>query len=437
MINHMAANTSVSDYNVGSVIRTIFESVTLVIDEAYFQIVQTLNGFYINSASGADLDKRLSDYGLQRFLGQPATILLSFTSASGTPTIPEGTFCTVAATENTPSLSFITTADGTAAVGGGPNIPAVCTTAGSVGNLPTISFSTWSIANVSTAIALSVTNSSIGYSGFDQEPDTQFRARGIAFQTSLSKGTNNAYISACLNAVSPNTSDSLGVTQALVLEDYKLVYPETYPAISGYSGYTGYTGVSGVTGYTGYSGYSGFSGYDQEETDLQTTPPAVLYGIDAEGATEYRGDITIVVDNGLGSLSFDVVSALVPIINGDPSQPTLYPGYRASGIRAWITRPSILTPSYITLTIKLLTTILDTEDVETACKSAISTFTTQIAIGGTLYKSDIIAQCKAVDGVIDVSDVVIEGHTGGDLIATDPATKITVNAENITITTEY
>jgi hypothetical protein len=153
------------------------------------------------------------------------------------------------------------------------------------------------------------------------------------------------------------------------------------------------------------------------------------------GSGQY-GNIVVVVDNGLGSLSFDPITELIPIINGDPSQPTIYPGYRASGIQAWITRPAILTPSTITLTIKLIPTILDTADTITACETAISAYSTQLAIGGTMYLSEIIAACMGIEGIINVSNVKING-SAADLPATDVATRITVNTTTITVTTTY
>jgi len=410
MINHMAANTNVSDFNVGSLVRTMFEAVTLVIDEVYFQLVQMLNGFYINSATGSDLDKRLSDFGLQRYLAQPSTLTLSFSSASGTPAVPVGTICTVDSTDTTPSLSYVTIADGVAGIGGGPNIPAVCTTAGAVGNLPTVSFSSWTVNSIPFGVT-GVTNTSLGYNGFDQEPDSQFRSRGISFLSSLPRGTNSAIVGACLNAVNVSTSSPLGITQAFVLENYSLTY----------------------------SGSNTQANSDLVIAPLSPFTPASLVGPTIAPNVPQYGGITVVVDNGLGTLPFSVVSSLVPIINGDPSTPTLYPGYRASGIQVWVTRPAILTPATITLNLKLLKTVLDVASTLTACETAMSTFTSQIPIGGTLYMSDIITQCMAVPGVVDVSGVVINGHdVNGNLPATNVATKITLGGpSSFTFTTSY
>jgi hypothetical protein len=45
MIAYMQSRTSISDYNVGSVIRTILEAAALEDDEQYFQMVQLLDMF--------------------------------------------------------------------------------------------------------------------------------------------------------------------------------------------------------------------------------------------------------------------------------------------------------------------------------------------------------------------------------------------------------
>lgn len=78
MVAYMQANTSISDYNVGSVIRTILEAAALEDDEQYFQMVQLLDLFSFTTASGEDLDRRLADFGLIRRAALPATVRLKF-----------------------------------------------------------------------------------------------------------------------------------------------------------------------------------------------------------------------------------------------------------------------------------------------------------------------------------------------------------------------
>jgi len=66
MIAFVQANTKITDFSIGSVIRTILEAAAVEDDEQYFQMVQLLDAFSIRSSSGVDLDARVSDYGVVR-----------------------------------------------------------------------------------------------------------------------------------------------------------------------------------------------------------------------------------------------------------------------------------------------------------------------------------------------------------------------------------
>jgi len=372
LISQMAANSNVSDFNIGSVVRTFFESVASAVDETYFQLVDLLNGFYINSATGSDLDKRLSDYGLQRYLAQPSTLTLNFTATVAT--IPAGTVAQVSSFGSFPQLQFVTTADGIP----GANIPAVCTTPGSSGNLPTAPFSTWTVITTLSNQITAVVNTSPGFNGSEQESDSNFRARGIAYLQSLSKATNNAIVGACLNGLDPS-GNPLGVTIARVLENYSLSYPSS-------------------------------PSFNQANCDLNTIPPASLVGPTIAPFQQQYGSITVVIDNGQGLLGLNIVEDLVLIINGDPSQPTIYPGFRAAGIQAFITRPPVLAPP-INLEIVVDPSIIDASAIVTACTTGIINFIYQINMGGTLYMSDIVDICMNVNGVVNVpfSTIFING----------------------------
>lgn len=72
MVAHVRANTTLTDFTVGSIIRTILEAAALEDDEQYFQMVQLLDDFSFNTASGADLDKRAADFNLVRLVAGPA-----------------------------------------------------------------------------------------------------------------------------------------------------------------------------------------------------------------------------------------------------------------------------------------------------------------------------------------------------------------------------
>lgn len=72
MVAHVRANTTLTDFTIGSIIRTILEAAALEDDEQYYQMVQLLDDFSFNTASGADLDKRAADFNVLRLTATPA-----------------------------------------------------------------------------------------------------------------------------------------------------------------------------------------------------------------------------------------------------------------------------------------------------------------------------------------------------------------------------
>ena len=71
MIAFVQANTRVTDFTIGSAIRTILEASALEDDEQYFQMVQLLDIFSIRTSTGVELDGRVADYNIVRL--QPTT----------------------------------------------------------------------------------------------------------------------------------------------------------------------------------------------------------------------------------------------------------------------------------------------------------------------------------------------------------------------------
>ncbi len=99
MIAHVRANTTITDFTVGSVTRSILEAAALEDDEQYYQMVQLLDAYRISSATGSELDERAADLNLSRLEAKEAfgkvvfrdgTIArseLSYNVASGVVTI--------------------------------------------------------------------------------------------------------------------------------------------------------------------------------------------------------------------------------------------------------------------------------------------------------------------------------------------------------------
>jgi len=78
MVAFTQSRTELSDFTVGSVIRTILEAAALEDDEQYFQMVQLLDSFSLMTASGSDLDRRLADFGVARLSSQSASGSVAF-----------------------------------------------------------------------------------------------------------------------------------------------------------------------------------------------------------------------------------------------------------------------------------------------------------------------------------------------------------------------
>jgi len=128
MINHVRANTTLTDFTVGSVIRTLLEAAALEDDEQYFQMVQLLAAFRIATATGTDLDERAADFNVTRLTAKESygkiyitndaltQSSLTFDVASGTSyiTVDDGTdfpltppFFTVRVGEGTPQVEDV------------------------------------------------------------------------------------------------------------------------------------------------------------------------------------------------------------------------------------------------------------------------------------------------------------------------------------------
>jgi uncharacterized phage protein gp47/JayE len=248
LVAYMAAQSQATDANVGAVVRTFFEATALVLDNAYFQMINVRNAYYINTATGTDLDRRGTDYGLPRYIDTTAAVNLDFSGYAGT-VVPSGTICYAPATDTTPQISFITQSD---AIIGTQSASALCLTEGLAGNVDAGAI-TEIQNNPNSTLITGVTNTAKSSGGYDQESDTAYRERIIAYLTSLSQGTANAIRSALLNI------PGAGITQVDVLQ----------------------VNASPTGGFSS-SGYALLytSPFTNQNTDLQGTvySPTALYG---------------------------------------------------------------------------------------------------------------------------------------------------------------
>ena len=72
-IDYLYSNTNLSDFNVGSVIRTILEVMSMEDAEQYFQMFSILESFFLDNASGGALDDRAAQYDVARIPASGST----------------------------------------------------------------------------------------------------------------------------------------------------------------------------------------------------------------------------------------------------------------------------------------------------------------------------------------------------------------------------
>ena len=133
MFNAVVGST-LSDFNIGSVTRTVLEAVASAIEEAYMYLYKFVLKFFISTSEGEWLDRRLEDLGMTRKLGSMAFGIITIGRDAASPigiSIPIGT---VFEAEN--GAQFATTELATLPVGGiSVNVSARAVAKGSNANL--------------------------------------------------------------------------------------------------------------------------------------------------------------------------------------------------------------------------------------------------------------------------------------------------------------
>jgi uncharacterized phage protein gp47/JayE len=236
--------SSLIDVSVGSVVRAIFEANASVVLWLQWLILQVLSSTRASTSNGLDLDSWMLDFGLTRLPAVPSTGIVTFSRFVDTlsATIPIG--ASVKTTDG--SLSFSVTQDETLSIWqssasayvlpvgvGSADLPVICTTNGSVGNV---------LAGTITVIAASlpsvdqVNNANPLSDGADAESDQAFRNRFQSYLVSRSRATLTAVQNAVANvqqgldvAIEENTAPT-GTAQVgafLVIVDDGTGYPSS------------------------------------------------------------------------------------------------------------------------------------------------------------------------------------------------------------------
>lgn len=212
LVEDMAATLQSSasallDVSVGSVVRAIFEANASVALWMQWLILQVLQTTRAATSNGSDLDTWMADFGLSRLPATPAVGIATFSRYTATTgaTVPAGAIVKTAdgslsfAVAASPGISIWQPSQTAYAIPAGvtsADLPLVCLTAGSAGNV---------LAGTITMIASSlpgidqVINSNALSGGNDAESDTSFRSRFQLYLGSLSRATRSAVTAAVQN----------------------------------------------------------------------------------------------------------------------------------------------------------------------------------------------------------------------------------------------
>lgn len=225
MVDHVRFNTTLTDYRIGAVIRTILEAAALEDDEIYFQAALLLADFSFTTARGPDLGRRLADFDLEREEARPALgqVVITLPAPAAVPTVLAAPIRVYNdASPQYPHVDFVTTLDGLVPAGAlsSAPIPIVATRAGADTNIPAglVNFLAAPIPGLAGA---TVTNPISCAGGRDAETDDELRARGRRHIRALPRGTVSALEGKVLGvrAFSPATGELVGQVASAALRE--------------------------------------------------------------------------------------------------------------------------------------------------------------------------------------------------------------------------
>ena len=204
IISWVVSNTKkITDFNVGSVIRTMIEAISVELEEIYYHMWFGFRDAVKQAIFYAfDFHYKESTY---------ATTTLTFTRVDTTDTsvaitIPAGT------TVSTPEgIYFSTDNDCTIAIGAtSTTVTATCQTAGTTGNVAENTITVVITGDLQSSVT--VNNSSAVSDGTEQETDEEIKTRFQEYIQSLSKGT--------LSAIEYGAKTITGVLNAKAVDHY-------------------------------------------------------------------------------------------------------------------------------------------------------------------------------------------------------------------------
>lgn len=421
-IDRAVARSALSDLTETSALKAILAACAREIADGYFQMKNLVDLFSIDRATGADLDERAKDYNpavIARRQSSFATGNLVFGRAVAGPiVVPAGTRVEVPGSN--PAIVARTTApvnilSGTTS----GNVPSVMEEAGARGNVAASTLTQFKGLRPSGVDT--VTNLAGFVGGADVETDDSFRARIKDYVATLSRCTPQALETAALLVELPSgqrivfartVEDPIRLGRVYLYVDDGTGSAETNAVVTGEILTSGPEFPGDVAqGGEQYLYLDNFPVKDSATINIVRNPGAVTLTRDDPGPDGYTlnsasGQVFVNTALVAGqSVAGDythltgILKEVQRVIDGDPTDPTNYPGWRAAGVLVLVRVPSI-----ISVIIAGNVTVRDGYSQATVAnnvKTALAAYVNGLGIGNDVIRSELIERAMGVEGMYD------------------------------------
>jgi len=129
----------------------------------------------------------------------------------------------------------------------------------------------------------------------------------------------------------------------------------------------------------------------------------------------FKGTNTVVVDDGSGTISPELQTEVLKVINGDPNDFENYPGKGTAGIGYNVVAPTII-PVNVGITATRLSTInVDLDEIKVDIQSAVENYINTLQLGQNVLLSEIIKNGKNSNAAVY------------DLVVTSPVSNVAIS----------
>lgn len=441
--------TSVNDIQPGSVLNTLLGAFAHEVASIERRIYNVREGFFLEKATGTDLDERVAELPLSSLARLPSTngsatcLTITRSSSAGDLTIPAGS---LVATEG--GVQYRTTDDAIITDGDleVEDVNIVAVVSGSQGNT--------AIGTITKIVALpddviSVTNSKAISNAGDTESDAQLRERAQTYLKSLSRCSPSTLEFLAKSFISSNgdrmrfariyENPERPAVSELVVDDGSGITVANVSKVGGTS-----------TGTIPSNGYRVLYHEAPATAPITTNELTILRGSSPVSLT--ASDITSIHERGIVYIRDGILQAgdtwtitghrvytgliaeLQKEIEGDVDNPSVLTGFRASGCRCIV---KVADAQYVVFTI--FVTVAEGyvfENIVSAVRTAIGEFINNLAPSEPLYISSLVAVCKEIEGLQDVKFYTTDATPQrlDNIFPSSPTTALRVNASSISIT---